>query len=235
MLSASDFDWVASFIKNALESPTQRAWSLTASYLFGKSHKWGILESRIILELICVKPHLSNLLSGTSYDDAQDLYDALIRSMEMGFVEDHTSIMELVCSRCEEWLCEYAMRYLDDWYHSNYDYDLHRRCSPCSDSDEWDCTVRSDAEAQLKEDFDEDFLKEVFAECVGDEIADLLTVNCYKTELDNAIDNFIWNLEVPDQESVFDPYNKPILSIDGAHESLIVEKLFSDYCSEQQE
>lgn len=235
MLSASDFDWVASFIKNALESPTQRAWSLTASYLFGKSHKWGILESRKILELICVKPHLSNLLSGTSYDDARDLYGALIRSMEMCFVEDRTSIMELVCSRCEEWLCEYAMCYLDDWYHSNYDYDLHRRCSPCSDSDEWDCTVRSDAETQLKEDFDEDFLKEVFAECVGDEIADLLSVNCYKTELDNAIDNFIWNLEVPDQESVFDPYNKPILSIDGAHESLIVERLFSDYRSEQQE
>ena len=234
-LSFSDFEWAANFIKNALESPTQKAWSLTASYLFGKSHKWEILESRQILELLCVKPLLSNLLSGTSYDDAQDLYDALIRSIEKGFADDCTSIKQLVCSRCEEWLCEYAIGYLDDWYHSNYDYNLHRRCCPCGDPYEWDCAVRNDAEKQLNEDFDGAFLKEVFAECVGDKLADLLTVNCYNNELDIAIDNVIWNLEVPEQESVFDPYNKPIPPIDGTHESLIVEKLFSDYCPEQQE
>lgn len=233
-LSESDFDWVASFIRNALKSPTQKEWELAASYLFGKSHKWGILKSRQIMELLRIRPLLRNLLAGTSYDDAPDLYEALTRSINKSSADNLSSIKQLISSRSEEWLCDYAVEYLDDWCHFNYFNDLHKRISPCNDPEEWDCQVRDEAERRLKDDFNKGFLKEIFAERMGDEIADLLTPNCYSVELDNAIDNCICNLSIPDQESVFEPYCSPIQLTDRTRERLMAEKLFSDYCSEEQ-
>ena len=47
--------------------------------------------------------------------------------------------------------------------------------------------------------------------------------------MDDAIDNYIWILDIPDQESIFKPYSKPVQPSDEAHEYLIVEKLFNDY------
>lgn len=51
----------------------------------------------------------------------------------------------------------------------------------------------------------------------------------YYEEMDDAIDNYIWILDIPDQESIFKPYSKPVQPSDEAHEYLIVEKLFNDY------
>lgn len=47
--------------------------------------------------------------------------------------------------------------------------------------------------------------------------------------LDDAFDNYIWNLAIPDQESVFEPYSKSAPPLFESRENLIVEKLFNDY------
>lgn len=235
VLSESDFDWVANFIKNALESPTQKVWELAASYLFGKSHKWGILKSQQIMKLLRIKPLLRNLLAGTSYDDAPDLYEALTRSINKSSADNLLSIKRLIILRSEEWLYDYAVEYLDDWCHFNYFNDLHKRVGPCNDPEEWDCQVRNEAERGLKADFNKGFLKEIFVEQMGDEIADLLTPNIYNVELGNAIDSCVCNLSIPDQESVFEPYSSSIQLTDRTRERLIAEKLFSDYRPEEQD
>ena len=229
MLSASDFDWVANFIKNALESSEQEAWSLTASYLFGKSHKWEILKSQQIMELLCTRPLLRSLIAGTFYTNAPRLLEAIANNTEIGQIENEEDIKEDICLRGREWFCDYAIDYFDDNFEYEYSLDACIRYGPCDDEEEWDNLVRNETEKQLKSEFTEIALKEHFVDYLDVDIAIIFLAENYSEEMDDAIDNYIWNLDIPDQESVFEPYSKSAQPSDEVHESLMVEKLFNDY------
>ena len=229
MLSASDFDWVANFIKNALESSEQEAWSLTASYLFGKSHKWEILKSQQIMELLCTRPLLRSLIAGTFYTNAPRLLEAIANNTDIGQIENEEDIKEDICLRGREWFCDYAIDYFDDNFEYEYSLDACIRYGPCDDEEEWDNLVRNETEKQLKSEFTEMALKEHFVDYLDVDIAIIFLAENYSEEMDDAIDNYIWNLDIPDQESVFEPYSKSAQPSDEVHESLMVEKLFNDY------
>lgn len=229
MLSASDFDWVANFIKNALESSEQEAWSLTASYLFGKSHKWEILKSQQIMELLCTRPLLRSLIAGTFYTNAPRLLEAIANNTEIGQIENEEDVKEDICLRGREWFCDYAIDYFDDNFEYEYSLDACIRYGPCDDEEEWDNLVRNETEKQLKSEFTEIALKEHFVDYLDVDIAIIFLAENYSEEMDDAIDNYIWNLDIPDQESVFEPYSKSAQPSDEVHESLMVEKLFNDY------
>lgn len=229
VLSESDFDWVANFIKNALKSSEQEAWSLTAFYLFGKSHKREILKSQQIMELLCTRPLLRSLIAGTYYTNAPRLLEALANSIEIGQIENQEDIKEDICLRGREWFCGYAIDYFDDNFEYEHTLDVCMRYGPCDNEEEWDNLVRNEAEKQLKSEFTETTLKECFVDYLGTDIAGILLAENYCEEMDDAIDNYIWILEFPDQESIFDPYSKPVQPSDETHENLIVEKLFNEY------
>lgn len=229
VLSESDFDWVANFIKNALKSSEQEAWSLTAFYLFGKSHKREILKSQQIMELLCTRPLLRSLIAGTYYTNAPRLLEALANSIEIGQIENQEDIKEDICLRGREWFCGYAIDYFDDNFEYEHTFDVCMRYGPCDNEEEWDNLVRNEAEKQLKSEFTETTLKECFVDYLGTDIAGILLAENYCEEMDDAIDNYIWILDFPDQESIFDPYSKPVQPSDETHENLIVEKLFNEY------
>ena len=229
MLSASDFDWVATFIKNALESSAQEAWSLTASYLSGKSPKWGILESKQITELLYARPLLRSLIAGTSYINAPRLLETITFDIDKEQTEYWKEIQEDLYYRSRDWFCDYATDYFEDNFEYEHSLEICKRLGPFDDEDEWENLVRNEAEKQLKSEFSETIVKEQFVDFLDADIANILLVENYGEEMDDAIDNYIWNLDIPDQESVFEPYRKSVQPSDEAHEYLIVEKLFNDY------
>lgn len=229
VFSESDFDWVANFIKIALESSEQEAWSLTSFYLFGKSHKWEILKSQQILELLCTRPLLRSLIAGTFYTSAPRLLEAVANNIEIGQIENQEDIKVDICLRGREWFCDYVIDYFDDNFEYEHSLDACIRHGPCDDEEEWDNLFRNETEKQLKSEFDETTLKECFVDYLGTDIAGILLGENYYEEMDDAIDNYIWILDIPDQESIFKPYSKPVQPSDEAHEYLIVEKLFNDY------
>ena len=228
VLSESDFDWVANFTKNALKSSEQEAWSLTALYLFGKSHKREILKSQQIMELLCTRPLLRSLIAGTYYTNAPRLLEAIANSIEIGQIENQEDIKEDICLRGREWFCGYAIDYFDDSFEYEHSLDVCMRYGPCDNEEEWDNLVRNEAEKQLKSEFTETTLKECFVDYLGTDIAGILLAENYCEEMDDAIDNYIWILDIPDQESIFEPYSKPVQPPDETHENLIVEKLFNE-------
>lgn len=229
VLLDSDFEWVAGFIKNALESPSQEAWGLAASYLFGKSHVWGILESRQTMELLRIRPMLRSLIAGTTYIKAPRLLKAVTRNIEIEQIENLEDIMDDICFRSRDWFCDYVVDYFEDNFEYEHSLDVCMRYGPRDDEEEWDNLVRNEIEKQLKSEFDETTLKEHFIDYLDVDIASILLVENYSEEMDDAIDNYIWNLDIPDQESIFKPYSKPVQPSDETHENLIVEKLFNDY------
>lgn len=229
VLLDSDFEWVADFIKNALESPSQEVWGLAASYLFGKSHVWGILESRQIMELLRIRPMLRSLIAGTTYIKAPRLLKAVTRNIEIEQIENQEDIMDDICFRSRDWFSDYVVDYIEDNFEYEHSLDVCMRYGPRDDEEEWDNLVRNEIEKQLKTEFDETTLKEHFIDYLDADIASILHVENYSEEMDDAIDNYIWNLDIPDQESVFEPYSKSGQPSDEAHESLIVEKLFNEY------
>lgn len=233
VLLDSDFEWVAEFIKNALESPTQKAWELAASYLFGKSHEWEILESRQIMELLRTRSLLRSLIAGTTYIKAPRLLKAVTRNIEIEQIENQEDIMDDICFRSRNWFCDYVVDYFEDNFEYEHSLDVCMRYGLRDDEEEWDNLVRNEIEKQLKTEFDETTLKEHFIDYLDADIASILLVENYSEEMDDAIDNYIWNLDIPDQESVFEPYSKSGQPSDEAHESLIIEKLFNDYRLEQ--
>lgn len=229
VLSESDFDWAADFIKNALESSAQEAWSLTASYLFGKSHKWGILESKQIADLLYARPLLRSLIAGTPYINAPRLLETITNSIDKEQTEDWEDIQEDLYYRSRDWFCDYATDYFDDNFEYEHCLEICKRLGPFDDEDEWENLVRDETEKQLKSEFTETTIKEHFVEYLDADIANILLFESYSEEMDDAIDNYSWNLDIPDQESVFEPYSKSSQPSDEAHENMIVEKLFNDY------
>lgn len=229
VLSESDFDWVFNFIKNALESSAQEAWSLTASYLLCKLHKWGILESKQIAERLCARPLLRSLIAGASYITAPRLLEIITFGIDKEQVEDLADVKEDLCFRSRDWFCDYVTDYFDDNYEYERDLDICKRYGPCDEDEDWENLVRNEIEKQLKSEFTESTLKEYFVEYLDADIANIFLAENYSDEMDDAIDNYIWNLDIPDQESVFEPYGKSAQPSDEAHESLIVEKLFNEY------
>ena len=229
VLLESDFDWVTSFIKNALESPEQEAWSLTASYLFGKSHKWEILKSQQIMELLCTRPLLRSLIAGTYYTNAPRLLETITYSIGKEQAEDREDMQEDLCFRSRDWFCDYVTDYYEDNFDYEHSLDMCKRFGPFDDEDEWENLVRNEIEKQLKSEFTETALKEHFVDYLDADIANIFLAENYSEEMDDAIDTYIWYLGIPDQESVFEPYRKSAQPSNEAHESLIVEKLFKDY------
>ncbi len=229
VLSESDFDWVANFIKNALESPTQKVWELAASYLFGKSHKWGILKSQQIMELLYTRPLLRSLIAGTYYTNAPRLLETITYSIGKEQAKDREDMQEDLCFRSRDWFCDYVTDYYEDNFDYEHSLDICKRFGPFDDEDEWENLVRNEIEKQLKSEFTETALKKHFVDYIDADIANIFLAESYSEEMDDAIDNYIWNLDIPDQESIFEPYSKSTQPSDEAHESLIVEKLFKDY------
>lgn len=229
VLLDSDFEWVAEFIKNALESPTQKAWELAASYLFGKSHEWEILESRQIMELLRTRSLLRNLLAGMTYINAPRLLEAVASNIAIEQNENQEDIEDDISFRSSDWFCDYAIDYFDDNFEYEHSIDICKRFGPFDDEEDWENLIRNEIEKQLKTEFDETTLKEHFIDYLDADIASILLVENYSEEMDDAIDNYIWNLDIPDQESIFKPYSNPVQPSDEAHEYLIVEKLFNDY------
>lgn len=229
VLSESDIDWVVNFIKNALESSAQEAWSLAASYLLSKLNKWGILESKQIAERLCTRPLLRSLIAGTSYINAPRLLETIAYGIGEERTEDREDMQEDLCFRSRDWFCDYVIDYFEDNYEYEYDLDICMRYGPCDDGEDWDNLVRNEIEKQMKSEFTEMTLKEYFVESLDADIANIFLAENYSEEMDDAIDNYIWNLDIPDQESIFEPYSKSTQPSDEAHESMIVEKLFKDY------
>lgn len=229
VLLDSDFEWVADFIKNALESPTQKAWELAASYLFGKSHEWGILESRQIMELLRTRSLLRNLLAGMAYINAPRLLEAVTSNIAIEQNENQKDIEDDIYFRSRDWFCDYAIDYFDDNFDYEHSIDISKRFGPFDDEEDWQNLIRNEIEKQLKTEFDETTLKEHFIDYLDADIASILLVENYSGEMDDAIDNYIWNIDIPDQESIFEPYSKPVQPSDETHENLIVEKLFNEY------
>ena len=229
VLLDSDYGWVADFIKNALESPTQKAWELAASYLFGKSHEWGILESRQIMELLRTRSLLRNLLAGMTYINAPRLLEAVASNIAIEQNENQEDIEDDIYFRNKDWFCDYAIDYFDDNFDYEHSIGICKRFGPFDDEDDWENLIRNEIEKQLKTEFDETTIKEHFIDYLDADIASILLVENYSEEMDDAIDNYIWNLDIPDQESIFEPYSKLVQPSDETHENLIVEKLFNEY------
>lgn len=238
VLSESDFDWAANFIKNALESSTQEVRSLTASNLLSKLHKWGILESKQIAERLCARPLLRSLIAGTSYIRAPRLLEIITFGIDKELVEDLEDVKEDLYFRSRDWFRHYVTDYLYDNYVYERDLDICKRYGPCDDDEDWENFVRHEIKKQLKSEFTESTLKEYFVEYLDADIASIFLAENYSEEmdvaidsyiLDDAFDNYIWNLAIPDQESVFEPYSKSAPPLFEARENLIVEKLFNDY------
>lgn len=238
VLSESDFDWAADFIKNALESSTQEARSLTASNLLSKLHKWGILESKQIAERPYARPLLRSLIAGTSYIRAPRLLEIITFGIDKELVEDLEDVKEDLCFRSRDWFRHYVTDYLYDNYVYERDLDICKRYGPCGDDEDWENFVRHEIKKQLKSEFTESTLKEYFVEYLDADIANIFLAENYSEEmdvaidsyiLDDAFDNYIWNLAIPDQESVFEPYSKSAPPLFESRENLIVEKLFNDY------
>lgn len=228
-LSESDFDWVANFIKNALESSAQDAWSLTAFYIFNKMHKWGILESKQIAERLCTRPLLRRLIAGTSYINAPRLLETITYSIGKEQAEDREDIQEDLCFRSRDWFCDYVTEYFEDNFDYEHSLDMCKRFGPFDDEDEWENLVRNEIEKQLKSEFTETALKEHFVDYLDVDIANIFLAENYSEEMDDAIDTYIWYIGIPDQESVFEPYSKSAQPSKETHEYLIVEKLFNGY------
>lgn len=192
-------------------------------------HKWGILESKQIAERLCARPLLRSLIAGASYITAPRLLEIITFGIDKEQVEDLADVKEDLCFRSRDWFCDYVTDYFDDNYEYERDLDICKRYGPCGEDEDWENLVRNEIEKQLKSEFTESTLKEYFVEYLDADIANIFLAENYSDEMDDAIDNYIWNLDIPDQESVFEPYGKSAQPSDEAHESLIVEKLFNEY------
>lgn len=228
----SDNQWIVDFIYNALESSDQEAWNLASTYLFGKFYKWSILDASQISELVNSEQLLRHLVAGTSCYTAPALVDALMDCIDMGLVDNPDVLQQVLIARSKEWLYFYAEDDFDDWFKFDYMSDIHERVAPCEDWEEWDQLVREDAEKQLRSIFDESHLKELLDDHLGAEVSGWLESQDYSNELEDAIDGFIGDLIIPDQDSAFESLRDPLRLSDKSVEITIVEKLFNEYRTE---
>ena len=164
-----------------------------------------------------------------TYINAPRLLEAVASNIAIEQNENQEDIEDDIYFRNKDWFCDYAIDYFDDNFDYEHSIGICKRFGPFDDEDDWENLIRNEIEKQLKTEFDETTIKEHFIDYLDADIASILLVENYSEEMDDAIDNYIWNLDIPDQESIFEPYSKLVQPSDETHENLIVEKLFNEY------
>lgn len=228
-LSVSDFQWVADYISSALGSTEQRNWEQVSGYLFDRSHKWGIVDSPQVSQIICTESLLRNLTAGTSYVNAAILFNTLLRIIKQGHIEDGDVLTDIICSRSGEWLSDYAVDYLDEWINDNCSPDTYIQAGVPEDEEEWEDYVRSCIREDVECALDGNSLEEAYRDCLCDELADCLEGSHYAHEFESALEACIWNMSIPNRDFGSGTSRSLNSLLDRSREIQLVERLFDDY------
>lgn len=228
-LSVSDFQWVADYISSALGSTESRNWEQASGYLFDRPHKWGIVDSPQVSQIICTESLLRNLTAGTSYVNAALLFSTLLRIIKQDRIKDGDALLGAICARSGEWLSDYAVDYIDEWINDNCSPDTYIQAEALEDDEEWEDFIRDCIRADVKLALDENSLEDAYRDCLCDELADCLKHSDYVCEFENALDTCILNISIPvrDFDSVTPRSSNSLL--DRSREIQLVERLFDGY------
>ena len=228
-LNESDFAWMASFLQSTLESPNRRSWEEASSFLFDLPHQTRISAPALISLLICSVPLLENLTTGTPYRRATSLLEMVSNAASRYSCPNSDALLNVVYSHDKEWLAEFAYDFVDDWVTDNCSQDSYIPTSGFADEEEWDDFVRNDIKESINLNIGENIIKQAFPEHVSEVLADHLDDSDYKYALENAIDNCIWGLTIPQYLDDDDPMPSLNSNTGISGEVAIVEGMFSGY------